>query len=178
MSTPRQNRRTRLAFAVLAVATTPFLAGGCTGSGPAAGKASPTPGRPIATQSTASRNFATFTGDWGGHERVLSIRADGYFTLEARTYRVCGQDPPPCDSASSASEFFGDRASGWLTSVSGDVATGEVTHTTDQTGTPIGRITFVLNPETDIITLEGGTWCGSHTPVGTCGLVTARGPVL
>jgi hypothetical protein len=165
MSSPRQDRRTRRAFTVIAAITTAFLAGGCTGGPATAGNASPAPGRPTVTGPSASRNFTTFAGDWGGHERGLSIRADGYFTLMARTYRVCGQDPPPCDIGTEP----GDRASGWLTSVSGDVATGKVTHTTDQTGTPLGRITFTLNPETDIITAEGATWCGNQTPVGTCG---------
>jgi len=56
-----------------------------------------------------------------------------------------------------------------LTSVSGEVATGIVTHTTDQALTPPGRITITLDPATDTITAYNISFCGPSAPPGNCG---------
>ena len=122
MSRSRQNHLGRRATAVIAViAVMMVLLGGCTDGLATSGKASHAASRPPAPQPSVARDFTAFAGQWGGHERGLTIRASGSFSLTARTYREYDQDPPPCDVGTEP----------------GDVATGVVTHTTDETGTPL-----------------------------------------
>jgi hypothetical protein len=122
--------------------------------------------RPTAPSSPA---FTAFAGQWYGHGSYLVIRPDGGFAMTMRTYRFCGQDPPPCDKFSGNTITAGDVATGKLTSVSGEVATGEVTHTTDQAQSPTGRITMTLDPATDTISAGNVSFCGPSAPNGNCG---------
>lgn len=124
---------------------------------------------PTAPESSALPSFGAFVGAWEGHGRSLVITADGHFTISARTYKVCGQDPPPCDTFSGNSIQDGDVASGQLSTLSGDSATGEVTQTTDQIDTPEGQVIMALDPQTNIITAGGSTYCGPLASAGACG---------
>jgi hypothetical protein len=64
----------------------------------------------------------------------------------------------------------GDIASGHLMSSSGNKATGVVTKTTDSRDTPVGAITFILDPSTDTIEASGiAPLCGPHASSGYCG---------
>jgi hypothetical protein len=64
----------------------------------------------------------------------------------------------------------GDLAGGQLTAVSGDVATGRVTNTTDPGFTPLGRITLTIDASDDVINSPVlGDFCGASAPAGTCG---------
>lgn len=89
--------------------------------------------------------------------------------MSMRTYRTCGQEPPPCDTFSGNTITDGDIATGRLTSVSGEVAIGQVIHSTDQTDTPAGRITMTLNPATDTLSARNVSFCGPDAPAGNCG---------
>jgi hypothetical protein len=86
-----------------------------------------------------------------------------------RTYRVCGQVPPPCDTVSGNEIIDGDRATGQLTSGSGEVARGVITHTTDPSLSPDGPVKIVLHPSTDSISVNEFTFCGTRAPPGYCG---------
>lgn len=153
-----------------AIALAAILAGasvGC-GSAVASSPAGPTT-LTVSPSPSASPTFTVFVGYWYGHGSYLDIHSDGSFTLSARTYRTCGQDPPPCDTFSGNTITAGDVATGKLTSVSGEVATGEVTHTTDSADTPDGRITMTLDPTTDTISARNVSFCGPGAPAGNCG---------
>jgi hypothetical protein len=150
-----------LAAILVAVSTGCASAAVSTPAGPATPTASPSP--------SASPTFAAFAGQWYGHGSYLVIRLDGGFTMGERTYRTCGQDPPPCDTFSGNTITDGDVAAGQLTSVSGEVATGEVTHTTDSADSPTGPITMTLDPATDTISAGNVSFCGPSAPAGTCG---------
>jgi hypothetical protein len=118
---------------------------------------------------SASPVFTAFAGQWNGHGTYLVIHPNGSFTMGLRTYRVCGQDPPPCDTFSGNTISDGDVATGQLTSVSGEVTNGQVTHTTDPADTPAGQITMTLDPATDTISARNVSFCGPSAPSGGCG---------
>lgn len=113
--------------------------------------------------------FAVFTGAWSGHGGGIDIQANGRFLIAMRTYQWCGQAPPPCDSMSGNEIIDGDQATGQLTSISGEVAKGAITHTTDQADTPKGNITITLNPSTNSVNVNNISFCGTSAPVGYCG---------
>jgi hypothetical protein len=47
---------------------------------------------------------------------------------------------------------------------------GVVTQTTDPKDTPTGTIVFILDPNTDTMSVSGkGTFCGPQAASGTCG---------
>lgn len=142
------------------------------GVGCASTTARPPSGSPTQTahSSTSARpTFTAFAGQWIGHGSFLVVHSDGRFTMEMRTYRTCGQDPPPCDTFSGNTITSGDVATGQLTSASGEVATGEVAHTTDPTDTPAGPIRMTLDPATDTISANNISFCGANAPSGNCG---------
>jgi hypothetical protein len=164
---PRQVRATALA-AIIAAASV-----GC-GSAVVSTSAGPT--APTVSRSrSASPTFTAFVGQWDGHGSYLDIHSNGSFTMSARTYRICGQDPPPCDTFSGNTITDGDVATGQLTSVSGEVATGEVTHTTDSADSPAGPITMTLDPATDTISAHNVSFCGPSAPAGNCGALHVPG---
>lgn len=117
----------------------------------------------------ASPSFGAFAGAWSGHGGGLIIQPDGRFTISNRTYRWCSQDPPPCDAISGSNIINGDVQAGRLTSISGEVATGQVTHTTDPVDGPTGPITMTLDPAIDTISAANVSYCGPNAPAGNCG---------
>jgi hypothetical protein len=130
----------------------------------------PAPAKPASQSSSLGpRAFAALAGDWSGHGSGIAIDADGQFLISARTYQVCGQAPPPCDTMSGNTIIDGDLATGRLTSISGEVATGAVTRTTDPAATPKGPMKIILDPSTDSITANNITFCGASAPAGYCG---------
>ena len=160
IAVPRQVRAA-LAAILVAVSTGCASAAVSPPAGPATPAASPSP--------SASPTFTAFVGQWYGHDSYLVIRSDGGFTMGARTFRNCGQGPPPCDTFSGNTIIDGNVATGQLTSVSGEVATGEVTHTTDSADSPTGPITMTLDLATDTISAGNVSFCGPNAPSGNCG---------
>jgi hypothetical protein len=159
---PPRPVRTAILAAILAVASADC----------ASTPAGPSTASPKATahpSASASPTFNAFVGEWSGHGSYLVIRRDGSFIMEMRTYRTCGQDPPPCDTFSGNTITSGDVATGRLTQVSGEVATGTVTHTTDPADTPAGPITMTLDPANDTIFARNVSFCGPGAPSGNCG---------
>lgn len=150
-----------LAAILVAVSTGCASSAVSTSAGPATTAASPSP--------SASPTFTAFAGQWSGHDSYLVIRSNGGFTMGARTFRTCGQDPPPCDTFSGNTIIDGDVATGQLTSVSGEVATGDVTHTIDSADSPTGPITMTLDLATDTISVRNVSFCGPNAPSGNCG---------
>ncbi len=100
---------------------------------------------------------------------AIDIQASGRFTIGMRTYQFCGQAPPPCDTVSGNEIIDGDEASGQLTEISGEVATGALTKTTDPSLSPEGPMKIVLVPSTDSISANNVTFCGTSAPAGYCG---------
>jgi hypothetical protein len=101
----------------------------CAGPGASPG-ASPGP--------TASPSLAPFLGVWSRHGAGLTISPDGSFSFGWRTYRTCGQDPPPCDQIVNNVITDGGRAIGTLHAVATRSADGHVSATTDATVVPAG----------------------------------------
>ena len=130
---------------------------------------SPRPSASGSLSASAFPSFAAFAGAWSGHGGGLIIQPDGRFTLSNRTYRWCSQDPPPCDALSGNNIINGDVQTGRLTSISGEAATGQVTHTTDPVDGPTGPITMTLDSATDTISAANVSYCGPNAPAATCG---------
>jgi hypothetical protein len=151
-----------------AAAVIPAVA--CSGCSSSASHRSGPPTK-AATHSAAPgpRAFAELAGTWSRHGGVLTIQPDGKFSVAMRTYRWCGQEPAPCDTISGNDIINGDMASGQLTSISGETATGAVTHTTDPADTPEGPVKIVLDRSTDSITENNTTYCGKSAPTAYCG---------
>jgi ABC-type Fe3+-hydroxamate transport system substrate-binding protein len=163
---PVRPGRAALLFAAAAV----ILALACAACASSASHASAPPTK-AATHSASPgpRAFAELAGTWSGHGGVVAIQPDGKFSVAMRTYRWCGQAPAPCDTISGNDIIDGDMASGQLTSISGETATGTVTHTTDPADTPEGQVKIVLDPSTDSITENNTTYCGNSAPAAYCG---------
>jgi hypothetical protein len=121
------------------------------------------------SSSLSPQAFAELAGDWVGHGGGIDIQVDGRFNIGMRTYQFCGQAPPPCDTISGNEIIDGDEASGQLTAISGEIATGAVTKTTDPSLSPEGPIKIVLDPSTDSISANNVTFCGTSAPAGYCG---------
>ena len=130
---------------------------------------SPRPSASGSLSASASPSFGAFAGAWSGHGGGLIIQPDGRFTISNRTYRWCSQDPPPCDAISGSNIINGDVQTGRLTSISREVATGQVTHTTDPVDGPTGPITMTLDPAIDTISAANVSYCGPNAPAGNCG---------
>lgn len=156
--------------AARAAALAVILAVACSSCAGSAGHTSVPPASAAARSSSPGvRTFAELAGDWIAHGGAIDIQPDGRFTVVIRTYRVCGQVPPPCDTVSGNEIIDGDRATGRLTSGSGEVALGVITHTTDPALSPDGPVKIVLHASTDSISVNEFTFCGTRAPPGYCG---------
>lgn len=100
----------------------------CGGTGATAGPAA-TPG------------LTPFVGIWSRHGAGLTIVPDGSFSFEWRTYRTCGQDPPPCDQIVNDVITDGGHAIGTMHPVGARAAVGQVSATSDATVVPAGGFT-------------------------------------
>ncbi|WP_406447574.1 hypothetical protein OHB14_45105 [Streptomyces sp. NBC_01613] len=98
----------------------------------------------------------------------MTIAADGTFTMARRTYLDCGQNPQPCDSVINNEIIDGAIAHGTLKSVSGTVAKGNITKSTDSSRLPKGPVTFTLDTANDLIKALNLNWCASSAPSGIC----------
>jgi hypothetical protein len=107
------------------------------------------PGAPAASATTPpaaaapSPDLQPFVGDWGRHGFDLKITRDGSFTFAWRTYRFCGQFPPPCDRMVNNSIVDGGQATGTEHAVAARSAAGQVAATNDATVVPAA--TFVAD---------------------------------
>ena len=86
----------------------------------------------------ARPDLTPFVGVWSRHGAGLTISPDGSFSLEWRTYRTCGQDPPPCDQFVNNLIVSGGRAVGTLRAIGSRTAVGQVTATNDPAFAPDG----------------------------------------
>jgi hypothetical protein len=97
----------------------------------------------------------------------MAVTDDGGFTLEWRTYRWCGQGPPPCDQQANSVITDGGRAIGRLEPMSATTATGRVTITNDPSAVPAGAFLVDVS-EYQVLTLHFATatmtLCGPKFP--------------
>ena len=97
------------------------------------------PGASPAPASTP--DLAPFVGIWSRHGAGLTVVPDGSFSVEWRTYRLCGQDAPPCDQIVNNVITDGGRAIGTMHAVGARAAAGQVSATNDATFVPAGSFT-------------------------------------
>ena len=84
----------------------------------------------------ASPGLTPFLGVWSRHGAGLTISPDGSFSFDWRTYRMCGQYPPPCDQVVNNVITGGGRATGTVHAVAARSADGQVSATTDANVVP------------------------------------------
>ncbi len=128
---------------------------------------------PVAAPGTAGAGFSAFAGLWAGHGRVLEIGGDGAAFISYRTYRVCGQEPPPCDTVNANQVSVGGHIAVQLNSASPTEAVGSILSSSDPEY-PVGTsASFVLDPLDAINVQFGGAtfgnFCGARSPVAYCG---------
>jgi hypothetical protein len=125
------------------------------------------PGAPAASPQSAasarSNDLAPFVGVWSRHGAGLTISPDGSFSLEWRTYRMCGEGPPPCDQIVNNLITDGGRAIGTVRAVGARSASGQVTGTNDPTFAPAGGFTADVT-DYELLTLKF-----SSTTLAMCG---------
>jgi len=120
-----------------------------------------------------SGGFAAFVGLWSGHGRALEVLNTGEALINYRTYRVCGQEPPPCDTVTGNAIIDGGRLQVQLESGSATTAVGDVVSSADPAHPPGTRATFRLDPN-DAVDVQIGdaafaNFCGRVAPIGYCG---------
>jgi hypothetical protein len=97
------------------------------------------PGAPATPGSTP--DLTPFVGVWSRHGAGMTVVPDGGFSVEWRTYRVCGQDPPPCDQIVNNLLTDGGRAIGTMHATGVRAAAGQVSASNDATVVPAGSFT-------------------------------------
>jgi len=124
-------------------------------------------------RATDNTPFTPFVGIWIGHGRALEVLSSGEAHLSYRTYRVCGADPPPCDSLTGNAISDGGRITLQLESSALQGAVGTVVSSTDPTY-PAGTPAMLEVDANDILNVRMGnrdfaTFCGESAPLGSCG---------
>src|SRR5262249_6074275 len=89
------------------------------------------PSGAIRPQAAAPPDLKVFAGTWSRHGTGVTITPDGSLNIEWRTYRMCGQDPPPCDQIVNSLIVSGGRAIGTMHAVAARRASGRVEASTD-----------------------------------------------
>jgi hypothetical protein len=117
--------------------------------------------------------LAPFVGFWSGHGRALEVLNTGAALINYRTYRVCGQEPPPCDTVTGNAIMDGGRVRVQLESGSATMAVGSVVSSADPAYPAGTRATFRLDPNDAVDVQIGGAdfanFCGRAAPMSYCG---------
>ncbi len=109
--------------------------------------------------------YARFAKQWDAHGFTLRVRADGSATASWRTYAMCGDDPPPCDTFSGNEIINGGNATIRFMQANGDTTDGTVTTSTAPDLLARGPVTLALQPyDTAVLWWNNGsrslTLCG------------------
>ena len=116
-----------------------------------------------------------FAGQWSAHDTSVTVDPSGHGILTWRTYKTCGQDPPPCDSMSGNTITAGGRATILVTAIGDDTARGQVLTSTDPADFPPGPLKARLDPHADVVFFSpfpGGPHdpvCGPRAKSDVCG---------
>lgn len=122
----------------------------------------------------ASTTIDAFVGDWTKHGVTLTIDKSGYGTLSWRTYRTCGEDPPPCDTIRPGHIEVGGRGSLKLEADSQIRAHGQIITTTVPETFPTGPVFVRLDGKSDLLFLDPSPnksfpFCGPEAAPAACG---------
>jgi len=93
--------------------------------------------------------------------------------ISYRTYRVCGQDPSPCDQLTGNSITDGGHITLQLDSASETDAEGSIVSSADP-AYPVGARVFLALDSNDALNVQidetlFAIFCGESSPVGFCG---------
>lgn len=161
--------KVRLAVGVAGVA---LLLWGCGSSGDhsvgaAASVPSPT------TAAATPRIARWLVGEWSAHTLGLTVDSRGTGRMSWRTYRTCGEDPPPCDTFEGNTIRVGGQATIRLTTTGPTTASGRVVTSSDPADLPLGPVRLRFDPNGDVIhsrlSLGRPVLCGPHAAVTRCG---------
>jgi len=128
---------------------------------------------PPTASGLGSANAAWFIGDWVAHTLGLTFDRDGRGTLTWRTYRTCGQDPPPCDTIRGRETIDGGQAKLRIVAYTGTTASGRVISSSDQEQFPVGPFSLRLDGATGMAHLNPSprgddALCGPKTAASAC----------
>ncbi len=126
------------------------------------------------TSAAAHDSIGVFAGSWERHGIDLHITAAGNATMNWRTYRVCGQDAPPCDTWVGNVITDGGHATFRLQATGPQTAAGTVLTTSDASTLPLGPINATLGEKGDLVYLvpfpgANMPFCGPRANDPRCG---------
>lgn len=126
------------------------------------------------TSTPVHEPIGIFAGTWDRHGVDLHITPDGRATMNWRTYRVCGQQAPPCDTWVGNVITDGGHATFGLQATDPQTATGIVLSTTDPSVLPLGPIHASVDETNDLVFLEpfpgaNAPFCGPRANDPRCG---------
>jgi hypothetical protein len=104
----------------------------------------------------------------------MVIRNDGTFEESFRTYRICGQDPAPCDPQEGDGIGSGGHVTGHIVAGSTPSWSAVVDTTTDPEVEPRGSATFTYDRANHAVVISQGpthetSYCSEQSPEGHCG---------
>ncbi len=116
------------------------------------------------------------TTSWEGHGRVITVQANGAFTISYRLYNDCSTDPAPCDSFKGNEIYPGGSVTGVFDAGHSPRWTGRITKAADTAAWPVGPVSADYDAGTGILSVQPGltasseamTFCGPSAP-GACG---------
>ena len=129
---------------------------------------------PVATSTTVPEPVGVLAGAWERHGVDLHITPDGDATMNWRTYRVCGQDAPPCDTWVGNVITDGGHGTFALHATGPQTAAGTVLTTSDAATLPLGPISASLDEKNDLLFLvpfpgSSAPFCGPRANDPRCG---------
>ena len=106
----------------------------------------PTAGATSGTNGANAAPYSRFAKQWDAHGFSLTVKPDGSAAASWRTYAVCGDDPPPCDTFRGNEIISGGAATIRFMGAMGDTTDGTVTSSTAPDLLPRGPVTLALQP--------------------------------
>ncbi len=129
---------------------------------------------PTSVRTVSRTSSGWLEGKWFAHTLGLTVDRAGHARITWRTYAVCGEDPPPCDTFRGGEIVDGGTATGIFTDIDRTTASGRVLTSTDPAGLPVGPITLRFDPGHDVLSMRPSPrgpspLCGPHPVSVVCG---------
>ena len=150
------------------------VAAGPTSTASTSSTSTATTGTTSTTSTTVPQLSPQFVGTWVRHGIDLQFAAGGRMTMNWRTYKVCGQTPPPCDQWVGSEINDGGHASITLHATGPATAAGTVLTSSDPSMLPVGPVTASLDEKNDLLFVDpfpgaDAPFCGPRATDQRCG---------
>jgi hypothetical protein len=113
------------------------------------------------TTSSTPTDISAFAGTWVRHGISVSVSRSGHLEGSYRTYRTCGEDPPPCDRVEGNNIIDGGTITGQL--VRFTARSAKVTHLVDTGDTIVDDPAIFELLDDGKARLQDTIMCGDET---------------